>query len=67
VKLHQLLEKRREISDDMLNGSGELTANDFNMTEIVPNEYKNDVNPKVDLDYLLRISPKYLEGLAAAL
>jgi SNF2 family DNA or RNA helicase len=67
VKLHQLLEKRREISDDMLNGSGELTANDFNMSEIVPNEYKNDVNPKVDLDYLLRISPKYLEGLAAAL
>ena len=67
VKLHELLEYKRELASDMLNGTGEISAVDFDITRIVPQVNKRTINPVIGFEYLLTISPKYLEGLTAAL
>jgi hypothetical protein len=67
VKLHQLLEYKREIAGDMLNGSGDISSADFDISRMVPLGDEKIINPVINLDYVLTISPKYLEGLTAAL
>jgi hypothetical protein len=36
VKLDQLLERKRSLAGDMLNGSADLSAADFQLDEVVP-------------------------------
>ena len=36
VKLDQLLTKKRELANDMLNGAGDLSPNDFNIADVIP-------------------------------
>ena len=67
VKLHQLLEWKREISREMLNGSGDINAADFDISQMIPLGDEGIINTVINLDYVLTISPKYLEGLTAAL
>lgn len=67
VKLHQLLEYKREIAGDMLNGSGDVSGKDFDILRMTPLGNGGIINPLIDLDYVLTIAPKYLEGLTAAL
>jgi hypothetical protein len=67
VKLHQLLEYKREIAGDMLNGSGDVSGKDFDIHRMTPLGNGGIINPLIDLDYVLTIAPKYLEGLTAAL
>jgi hypothetical protein len=37
VKLDQLLERKRSLAGDMLNGSADISAADFGLDEVVPN------------------------------
>ena len=65
VKLHKLLEEKREIADDMLNGSGDISPAAFDIAGIVPVGNEATINTVINLDYVLTISPKYLEGLTS--
>lgn len=66
-KLDQLLTKKRELANDMLNGSGELTPGDFNITEVVPANGVQNFDENIVLDHILRMEARHFEGLAAAL
>lgn len=67
VKLDQLLEYKRELAQDMLNGSGDIRPGEFNIDDVVPGGSNSTVDPCVTPDDLLTMSPRYVEGLAAAL
>jgi len=36
MKLHELLQRKRELARDMLNGTGEITPNDFDLADVIP-------------------------------
>ena len=54
VKLDQLLNKKRELASDMLNGSGDLAPGDFNIADVVPSAAAGDLDKRVDLETALR-------------
>ncbi|USE77560.1 SNF2-related protein [Cupriavidus gilardii] len=67
VKLDQLLSYKRELAEDMLNGAGDLTPGNFDLAEVVPGAYANDIDPRVTLDMALRMTWQHFECLAASL
>lgn len=67
VKLDQLLSYKRELAQDMLNGAGDLTPGNFDLVEVVPGAYANDIDPRVTLDMALRMTWQHFECLAASL
>jgi len=67
VKLDQLLERKRSLAGDMLNGYSDVTAEDFNIEDIVPVTSVPSINEIVTLDMALRMDWRYFEGLAAVL
>lgn len=68
LKLDQLLQAKRELADDMLNGSGDISGNDFGLDVIPPADadeiYKIGL---INLDKALQLNGRYFEALAAAL
>jgi Holliday junction resolvase len=64
VKLHELLEYKRSLSGDMLNGTGNILPNDFDDVVDVGRTVFED---RIDLDEALRLQPDYFEALVAAL
>ncbi len=67
VKLDQLLERKRGLAGDMLNGTGDLSPNDFNVSEIVPGGSTTVLDEPVDIDTAMRMDWRMFEALAAAL
>lgn len=67
VKLDQLLTRKRGLASDMLNGAGDLSPNDFNIAEVIPEGDTADVDERIDLELALRMEWRHFEGLAAAL
>ncbi|WP_394808134.1 SNF2-related protein [Nitrosomonas sp.] len=67
VKLNQLLEHKRELSEDMLNGAGDIGLGEFNVTDVVPKNVSALLNKAITIDDVATLAPKYLEGFAAAL
>lgn len=67
VKLDQLLTKKRELANDMLNGSGDLTPADFNVVDVIPDGDIESIDERVNLEMALRMEWRHFEGLAAAL
>lgn len=67
VKLDQLLNKKRELANDMLNGSGDLTPADFNVGDIIPNSDIESIDERVTLEMALCMEWRHFEGLTAAL
>lgn len=67
VKLDQLLEYKRALATDMLNGSGDLGTRDFDIGELVPAGDASQINPRIDIDKTNELSGRYFEGLIAAL
>lgn len=67
VKLDQLLSRKRELATDMLNGSGDLGPNDFNIVDLVPRDGAIGLDPRIDIVKTKAMSGRYFEGLVAAL
>ena len=67
VKLDQLLEHKRGLADDMLNGAGDVGPGDFNIADVVPDTDLNGLDARVTLDMTLRMEWQHLECLIAAL
>jgi hypothetical protein len=67
VKLDQLLDYKRELARDMLNGSGDLAPGDFDINKLAPQNGYDTLDPAIKAEQLLALSPRYLAGLAAAL
>ena len=67
IKLDQLLEYKRGLADDMLNGSGDVGPGDFNIGDVVPAAEEAEIDEIVSLDMALRMSWQHFECLAAVL
>jgi hypothetical protein len=67
VKLDQLLAYKRSLAEDILNGSGDVTPGDFDITDVVPGGAAKDLDTRVTLDVALRMPWNYFECLAGAL
>lgn len=67
VRLDQLLTRKRELAGDMLNGSGDIRPNDFNIEDVVPPGNRNDLNERITLSHALSMEPRHFEGLMAVL
>jgi SNF2 family DNA or RNA helicase/Holliday junction resolvase len=67
VRLNELLEAKRKLAGDMLNGSGTVMPTDWNLQDIVPNG-ENDsafIRP-LTLDDVLRMEWDFFEAYVAA-
>ncbi len=67
AKLDELLSHKRSLADDMLNGAGDLGADDFNLLDVVPLGESKGLDERIDLDRALRMDGRYFEGLITAL
>lgn len=67
MKLHELLARKRELADDMLNGAGDITPAEFDIADVVPDREDVLCADMVTLDDVLQMRPDYFEGLVAAL
>ncbi|KXU87123.1 hypothetical protein CR51_35910 [Caballeronia megalochromosomata] len=68
VRLNKLLDEKRELAGDMLNGAGTVLPSDWNLQDIVPRGSNDPAfNRKVTLDDVLRMEWDYFESLVAAL
>ncbi|VVD65088.1 putative endonuclease [Pandoraea iniqua] len=67
VKLDQLLAHKRGLSEDMLNGAGDVAPSDFNLTDVVPNSQRDGLDERITLDTALRMSWQHFECLVGAL
>lgn len=67
VKLDQLLSKKRELANDMLNGAGDLNPGDFAIADVVPGASVDALEELVDIDLCMRMDWRLFEGLAAAI
>jgi hypothetical protein len=66
-KLNMLLEHKRELASDMLNGSGDVGPNEFGLEDMVPQGVKLEPDRNVNVDDILRMRSNYFEGLVATL
>lgn len=66
VKLDQLLEEKRKLAGDMLNGSGDLKTGEFDLASVVP-QGQAVQDEAITIDAVLRMNGEYFEALTAAL
>ena len=66
VKLDELLERKRTLARDMLNGSGDIGPREFDLGEVTP-EGEAVFGERIVLDDALRMRWDYFECLVAAL
>lgn len=67
VKLDQLLERKRSLAGDMLNGCPDISTADFRVEDVVPGDFTSDLDEVVTLDTAMRMEWRHFEGLAAAI
>jgi hypothetical protein len=67
IKLDELLEYKRKLAEDMLNGSGDITPGDFKIVDVVPGASVDDIDKRIDIDLASRMGWQHFECLAAAL
>lgn len=67
VKLDQLLERKRSLAGDMLNGTPDISLSEFKVEEIVPDSDVESIDERVTLDVAMRMEWRHFEGLVAAL
>ena len=51
----------------MLNGSGDLTPNEFEITDVIPGGNAEEIQERIDLELAMRMDWRHFEGLAAVL
>lgn len=66
VKLDRLLESKRELANDMLNGSGDLRPGEFGLEDVAPPDVGFE-DEWVTRDEALTMNWEYFEALTAAL
>jgi hypothetical protein len=66
VKLDELLESKRALAQDMLNGAGDVTPGDFDVEEVAPPEASYTVEP-VTLGKAISLGGHAFEALVAVL
>lgn len=67
VKLDELLRHKRSLAQDMLNGSGDLSATEFDLGEVAP-PGTSGIKPRaLTFDDVLRMQSRYFEAYIAAL
>jgi SNF2 family DNA or RNA helicase/Holliday junction resolvase len=66
-RLDQLLDAKRSLAGDVLNGAADISFADFPIDQVVPHAYKNQIDDKVSIDMALQMDWRLFEGLAAAL
>jgi HJR/Mrr/RecB family endonuclease len=67
AKLDQLLEFKRALAGDMLNGTPDISMGEFHIEDVVLPADVIAFNERVSLDVALRMDWRHFEGLAAAL
>jgi hypothetical protein len=67
VRLDQLLEHKRRLAEDMLNGSGDISPNEFDPAGLAPAEAGSVADDALTLDDMLRMDSRHFEGFVAAL
>jgi hypothetical protein len=67
VKLDQLLERKRSLAGDMLNGCPDITPADFRIDEVVPRNFAEEIDETITLHTAMRMEWRHFEGLVAAL
>jgi superfamily II DNA or RNA helicase len=67
VKLDELLERKRTLAQDMLNGSGDTIPSDFDIGDVAPPDTNVGAAAPLTLDEVDRMSPRFFEALAAVL
>jgi hypothetical protein len=67
VRLDQLLEHKRRLAEDMLNGSGDISPNEFDPASLAPSEAGAVSDDLLSLDDVLRMDSRTFEGFVAAL
>lgn len=67
VKLDQLLERKRSLAGDMLNGSPDISMSDFKVEDVVPSSDAATFDERITVDDVMRMEWRHFEGLAAAL
>jgi hypothetical protein len=67
VKLDELLTRKRDLADDMLNGAGDIGPSDFNIADVVPEAESVGLDERVTLDIALKMDWRYFECLANVL
>jgi SNF2-related domain/Restriction endonuclease/Helicase conserved C-terminal domain len=66
-KLDKLLQYKRELANDMLNGSGDVGPNDFDLKDMAPKSASTAPDRYLTLDDILRMRSDYFECLIAVL
>ncbi len=66
-KLDELLEKKRSLAGDMLQGASAVSLADFDLRDISPDAEKTLRNDRITLDLVERCAPGFFEALSAAL
>ncbi|MCP1121671.1 SNF2-related protein [Robbsia andropogonis] len=67
VKLDQLLSHKRNLSEDMLNGAGDVAPGDFNIADVVPGSQSDGLDEEITLDVALRMGWQHFECLVGVL
>lgn len=67
VKLDQLLERKRSLAGDMLNGASDISVSDFKVEDVVPASEVAIFDERITLDDAMRMDWRHFEGLAAGL
>jgi len=65
VRLNELLEYKRGLAEDMLNGSGDLGAGDFDIGQVAPPESPKPESRLLSFDDVLTMQPRYFEAYVA--
>ena len=67
VKLDELLNQKRALADDMLNGNVDINPRELDLRGLAPAEAGEFIDPPVSLDDMLRMPARHFEALIAAL
>lgn len=67
VRLDELLEYKRGLAEDMLNGSGDLGAGDFDIGQVAAPESPKPESRSLSFDDVLTMQPRYFEAYVAVL
>ena len=67
MKLDELLERKRLLAADMLNGSGDLRQAEFDVSEVAPPDVEIREAELLTMDDVCRMSPIYFEAFSAVL
>jgi hypothetical protein len=67
IKLDRLLRVKRELAQDMLNGTGDVSPSDFAIEDLAPGSTATGISTRISASHLLLMDWAYFECLIVAL